>query len=54
MGKHEKLFEMAKRAIQQLFGDRTVSSEKTIESLEALREEIDALVAALREDRTEH
>ena len=47
---HDKLFAVASRATNKLGCDMTVSNHQTIESLEALRDEIDMLIAAIEED----
>ncbi len=42
--------EAAKAAIDELFGDMSMSAEQAVEALEELREEIDLKLDALRDD----
>ena len=44
---HEKKLEKARDAIEVLFSDTTVSNEKTLESLEALADDIRIKVKCL-------
>ena len=48
--KHEKLVEAATNAIEALNADSSVSIEKTISSLDDLRDHIDVCIEALNED----
>lgn len=51
MNHHEKLYRQAKEAVAALFSDTSVSSETTRSSLQALKDEIDVMLSALKEDR---
>ncbi len=50
MASHEKLVEDASRAIQQVFGDDSVSKSQTVESLESLKEEIEDMISTIDVD----
>ncbi len=43
----ETLYNLAKRAIMNLFSDRTVHAETTLTNLRALRDELDILIDTL-------
>ncbi len=47
MATHEELYERAKKAIQDLFGDTSVDPAKTEESLKTLIHEIQDMLATL-------
>ena len=47
---HQRKLDSAHDAIRGLHGDTSVSLEKTLESLEYLREGLDILIEAVRED----
>ena len=50
---NEKLYEEAHAALNRVFGDRSVSLDRTIENLESLSGEIDALIDAAQADQEE-
>lgn len=45
--KHKELVEKARKAIQDVFGDQSVSQSETLSSLEGLQADIDAMVMTL-------
>ena len=45
---HDRLYERAKEAIDELYSDKSVSRAKTRQSLKALRDEIDLLIETLK------
>jgi len=47
---HQLLFDEALEAIQELFGDKSVSQKKTIDSLENLAAEIEISIEVIKED----
>ena len=47
---NEKLLEAARMAIEELFGDTSVSVQTAIENLQSLRDEIEITIEALRAD----
>lgn len=47
---NEQLYENALDAINELFGDSTVSIQKALENLENLQSEIEAKIECLKED----
>ncbi len=47
---HEHLCETAKKAIQAIHSDKSVSLEQTLDSLEALVVEIEQLLSAVEDD----
>ena len=47
---NEQLYEAALEAIRRLFGDESVSREKTRQGLKALQDEIDLYLDALVEE----
>lgn len=47
---NEQLYENALDAINELFGDSTVSIQKALENLENLQSEIEAKMECLKED----
>ncbi len=49
--KHTALTEKARRAISDLFSDRSVTPEQTAESLAELRDEINVMIEAIESDR---
>lgn len=44
---NEELYEAAENAINELFGDTSVSKEQTIENLESLSSLIDSMIKTL-------
>lgn len=44
---NEELYEAAENAINELFGDTSVSKEQTIENLESLSSLIDSMIETL-------
>lgn len=48
---HDELVKAAKKAINRVFSDTSVSREETINSLKDLSEEIDVLIDAAESDR---
>jgi hypothetical protein len=52
MDGHEELLETAKRAINAVFGDTSVSRGQTRESMKELRDEIDTMLEAMDEEET--
>ena len=47
---HQAKFESAKRAVKALFDDRTVSTEKTLESLNLIADDLLGWIEGLEED----
>ena len=47
--KHKKLVQKAIDAIQEVFGDTSVSPHQTRESLEKIQEEVEVLVSSLED-----
>ena len=47
---NEKLLEAARKAIEELFGDTSVSVQTAIENLQSLRDEIEINIHALQAD----
>lgn len=47
---HDELKEAAKSAVNSVFGDRSVGPRTTIDSLEEIASDIDALIDALKSD----
>ena len=47
---HEELYDAAFLAIQNLHGDKSVSLEKTLYSLQELKGELDALIELIEDD----
>jgi hypothetical protein len=46
----DRLLEMAKSALSEVFGDTSVSRDKTRERLDELSNELDAMIGALDSD----
>lgn len=49
--KHSVLVESAKEAVDKVFGDKSVSPSKTIESLEEIVEHAESQIGALKEEQ---
>lgn len=49
----EKKVEVAKEAIQDIFGDTSVSQRTTIDALDVLRDEIDIMILSIESDLNE-
>jgi hypothetical protein len=47
---NEMLLEKARKAIEELFSDTSVSVETAIENLQSLRDEIDVSIESLKSD----
>ena len=47
---NEQLLENARKAIEELFSDTSVSVERAIENLQSLKDEIDVNMTALEAD----
>lgn len=50
MSRHEQLVDAAEKAITELFGDKSVSLDRTLEDLLDLENDINTMVDALRDD----
>jgi hypothetical protein len=50
---HDEKVKAARAALQVVFGDTSVDPRTTLDSLSALRDEIDTCVAAIEEDLDE-
>jgi hypothetical protein len=53
MNKHQELMELAKLAIEEVFGDTSVSQQQTFDSLHELRDEIDIKIDCITHDLNE-
>lgn len=49
MDKHNELFEAAKKAVEDLFGDDSVPQSQTRQDLEQIKEDIDMMLETLEE-----
>jgi osmotically-inducible protein OsmY len=47
---HERLLDAAKEAVSKVFGDTSVSQQTTIESLEDIADDINGMIAGIKED----
>ena len=53
MSAHDRLLETAKKAADELFSDKSVSSQETFRSLADLRDHIEVMMESLPQDDEE-
>jgi hypothetical protein len=51
MNYHETLVEKVKAAVNELFGDKSVPAATTLDSLEEIRDDLEAFISVLRSER---